>query len=232
MKTIYYDKTVIGTTDKINKDALVDAAGKTLDEIIYEYCDRMLTAKDMCGRDKDELLDMLQEDLMKGAYTMGGHVTIGAKESVDEEPATAQDVMNEIGKLKDTFFKALDKFMDERREKDCEDDEDYDNEDDDDDDEDYCYGCEDLPENNTVTIGYHTTHGVGTLDMEYLEKKMSAKCGCPVCDSKLEVIAKLERMGRMPTLYAAICQGCGAHICFGSDEEVFFPLKEEEDGEE
>jgi hypothetical protein len=147
--------------------------------------------------------------------------------------------MEALGKLKDKFFKALDEFADAQQAKahskncedcgccDCEDCEDDDEDDDYYDEEDGYYDDE-----APVTIGYHTEHGIGTLNMTPLEKKMAAQCGCPVCDSKLIVFGKLERMGRMPTLYASICQGCGAHICFGSDEQVFFPLKDEENDQE
>ena len=84
----------------------------------------------------------------------------------------------------------------------------------------------------TVSIGYWTNAGSVKLEMKNLPEPKYAACGCPICDCRLKVFAKAERMNRMPTLYASTCQGCGAHICFGSDEEVFFPLKEEEDDKE
>ena len=115
--------------------------------------------------------------------------------------------------------------------KEIEDDDEDEDEDEDEDDGLYA-ACVKVPQSKDVKIGYWTDNGVASLKMERIEKKTSAKCGCPVCDSELRVIGKLERMGRMPTLYASVCQGCGAHICFGSDEEVFFPLKEEEDDKE
>ncbi len=103
--------------------------------------------------------------------------------------------------------------------------EDDDDDDDDDEEEYFSYSPK-------ITIGYYTDKGTDKLEMDKITKPTYAACGCPICDSKLKVIAKLERMTRMPTLYASICKGCGAHISFGSDETIFFPLKEEGDGKE
>jgi len=104
-------------------------------------------------------------------------------------------------------------------------DDDEDDEDEDDDNE-----C-DTPVKSTMSI-YYIGNGTIRLEMDRISETKYAACGCPVCDGKLKVIGKAERMGRMPTLYASVCQACGANICFGSDETIFFPLKEEGDGKE